>query len=61
VVEVGGDRLACAADLQEAQNGQVEVQEQSVGPAGDDLADLAADERLSVAGEPAGEVVVALR
>lgn len=60
VVEVGRDRLAGAADLQEAKHRQVEVEGQAVGLAGDDLADLTADERLAVAGEPAGEVVVAV-
>ncbi|MFE2972358.1 hypothetical protein ACFXKC_54235 [Streptomyces sp. NPDC059340] len=39
-------------------NRQVEVERQAVGAASDDLADLLADKRLAVAGEPAGEVVV---
>ncbi|GHA70024.1 MULTISPECIES: hypothetical protein [Streptomyces] len=60
VIEVGRDRLAGAADLQEAEHRQVEVEGQAVGAVGDDLADLAAGERLAVVGEPTGEVVVAV-
>ncbi|GHB78163.1 hypothetical protein GCM10010377_80460 [Streptomyces viridiviolaceus] len=61
VVEVGGGRLpAGAADLEEPHHRQVQVERQAVRPARDDLPDLAADEGLAVAGEPAGEVVVAV-
>jgi hypothetical protein len=58
VVEVGRGGVAAGAAIEEPHHRQVEVERQAVGAAGDDLADLLADKRFAVAGEPAGEVVV---
>ncbi|MFE9610985.1 hypothetical protein [Streptomyces sp. NPDC006012] len=61
VVEVGGRGCAAgAADLQEAGDGQVQVQRQAVRAFGDDRTDLWADQRPAVLGEAAGEVGVAV-
>ncbi|MFE9853640.1 hypothetical protein ACFYPN_33330 [Streptomyces sp. NPDC005576] len=61
VVEVGGVRgSAGAADFEEPHHRQIEVERKPVGAFGDGVADLGADERLSVAGQAAGEVVVAV-
>ncbi|MFD3760889.1 hypothetical protein [Streptomyces sp. NPDC058622] len=61
VVEVGRDRgVAGAAEFEEAHDGEVKVEGQAVGAVGDGLADVGADEGLAVAGEAAGEVVVAV-
>ncbi|WP_406430393.1 hypothetical protein OHB00_01415 [Streptomyces sp. NBC_00631] len=61
VVEVAGLRAAAgAAQFQEAGDGQIEIEGQAVRAGGDDLPNGLADQRLSVAGEAAGEVAVAV-
>ncbi|MBP8534071.1 hypothetical protein [Streptomyces sp. MK37H] len=61
VVEVvGGGSAAGAADLEEACDGQVQVERQAVRALGDDRADVGADQRLAVLGEAACEVGVAV-
>ncbi len=59
--EVAGGRAAAGAvQFQEAVGGEVEVEGQPVGLLGDDLTERGSDERLSVAGQAAGEVVGAV-
>ncbi|MFI0169602.1 hypothetical protein [Streptomyces sp. NPDC017095] len=60
VVGVGGLGFAGAADVQEAGDGQVQVEGQAVGAGGDHGPDGGFAEGPAVLGETAGEVVVAV-